>query len=465
MKPKHMWAGGILRGQSGACPHKIARVYTKTMPPLQQGTNPEFPNLTHAVTMAVTYEQLRLMVEAPYTCMAPLDAQAGTVPRHMRHFHNGTFLESVGWMWHACRTGIAVCIRGGEVALFVPFCNPAYQNTWSPRAQSAVPAIGLPCDRWWANGWTLCGDEVSEQLWSDHGVCAILNMLMVCCERRTMADCDFIINKRDSACVRLDGCDAMNPLDLYQPALPRPPLVPVLSLYVGDQFADIAMPLPSDWHRLARGTFEGQRPLPPVPRPRDVPWEQKRDCAIFRGSLTGAGGHRGTHQRLALLHMHDGVDVDAKATSANRRLRFCPLERSVVIPDPTGLNVGRHNYVPLHQQQEQYRYSITADGHSGADRLAALMGGGQVVLKVDPPAHALCPDTWASQRLFAWEHYLPVSASLNNLHDRLRFARRDGCTAMRQNCESWARNERELTMDWWQSCTSEMSRLAHARQT
>lgn len=464
MKQKRTWPGGILRGQSGACPHKIARVYTKAMPKLQQASNPEFPRLTHAVTMAVTYQQLQIMVEAPYTCMAPIEPQAAAVPRHLSHFYNGSFIESVQWMWHACRTGIAVCIRSSKVALFVPFCNPMYRNTWSMQARSAVPPVGLQSDRWWSNGWTLCGDEIPEQMWSDHGVCAILNMLMVCCERRAMGDCDFIINKRDSACVRLDGCDAMNPFDLYQAPIPRPPLVPVLSLYTGDQFADVAMPLPSDWHRLSCGTFEGQRPQQPAVPPRDVPWNIKQDCAIFRGSLTGAGGHRETHQRLALLHMHDGVHVDAKATSANQRLRFCPLDRNVVTPDPTGLDIGRHNYIPMHQQQERYRYSITADGHSGADRLAALMGGEQVVLKVDPPAHALCPDTWASLQLFAWEHYIPVSKSLDNLHERLRFARQQDTQIMRQNCKSWARNEKELTMDWWQCCTCAMSRLRNARQ-
>jgi hypothetical protein len=465
MKPKRTWPGGILRGQSGACAHKIARLYSKQMPPLRQGTNPDFPYMTHAVTMAVTYEQLQLMVAAPYAWLTPIvrcHPIETSLPKDLRYFCNGNFLASVDWMWHARRSGIAVCIRDNKLALFVPFCNPQYLNRWSPQARAALPPIGLSPDKWWANGWTLCGDEVSEQLWSDHGVCAIMNMLMVCCEKKAMGDCDFIINKKDSACVRLDGCDAMNPFDMYQRPEQRPPLVPILSLYVGDQFADVAMPLPSDWHRLLRGTFEGQNPRPPVPLPLAVPWEQKRDCAVFRGSLTGAGGRAATHQRIALLHMHDGHNFDLMATSANRRLRFCPLERSVVMPDPTGLRVGRCNYVPMHEQQEQYRYIVTLDGHSGADRLAALMGGNQVVLKVDAPRHALCPDTWVSQRMYAWEHYVPVARSLHNLHERLAHARSTGCPDMRHNCEVWHRAEKDAVMTWWQEITQAMSGIATA---
>ena len=435
------------------------------MAPLVQGSNPDFPHLTHAVTMAVNFHQLRTMVHEPYAWLPPL--QPSTARQHhvdVTSFRNGDFLHSVEWMWHACRTGIAVSIRNRTLEVFVPFCNPDYVNTWSDQARAAVPEVGLSADRWWANGWTLCGDFVPEQLWGDQGVCAIQNMLMVACEKGEVGDCDFIINKRDSACVRLDGCDAMNPMDPYQRPRPRPRLVPVLSLYVGDQFADIAMPLPSDWHRLSRGAFQSQSPLPPVQLCKHVDWHDKKDCAVFRGSLTGAGGHAGTHQRIALLHQHDGINLDLRGTGASRRLRRCPIEKSIVIPDRGTLDVGRHHYVPLHEQQARFRYAVSVDGHSGADRLASLAGGNQVVLKVAPPTHALCPDTWASQRMHAWEHYLPVDKQMADLRQRLQWARQHPreCARLRRNCAAWAAEERARVLQWWVDCTQAMSRLRPA---
>ena len=460
--PKH-WSAGILRGQSGKCPHRIARVYSKKMPPLVQPSNPDFRSLTHAVTMAVTQQQLHTMVMEPYRWLPPRTSSARCpLFQGMAYYNGGTMLESVAWMWHKCRTGIAVCIRAGELALFVPFCNPDYTNTWSTGARQLVPHTGLPPEYWWANGWTLCGDKVSPQLWGDQGVCAIQNMLMVACERGIMSDCDFIINKRDSACVRLDGCDAMNPLDAYQHNQCKCPLVPILSLYTGDQFADIAMPLPHDWSRLSRGAFQAQNPQDVHIRPRPVPWADKQDCAVFRGSLTGTGSCASTNQRISLMHRHNGLDLDFRATGANRRFRYCPLQHQVVLPWCGDLDVGKHHYIPLHVQQERYRYAVTIDGHSGADRLASLTGGNQVIIKVDTPHHGLCPDTWASQRMHAWEHYIPVRRDMVDLREKLDWARAtpDACDRLRRNCDTWSASERQRILKWWVDITAAMSNLA-----
>ena len=461
---KQKWEAGILRGHSGSCPHRIARTYTKIMPPLVQPSNPYVPHLTHAVTLAVNLHQLHVMFIDLYQWLPSIAASAhGARIRELDYFRHGHMIESVMWMWHKCRSGIAVCIRKGKLALFVPFCNIDYTNTLSAAALSLLPNEGIPGKNWWANGWTMCGDRVSPQGWGDQGICALQNMIMVCCEKGVMGDCDFIINKRDTACVRRDCCDPMNPIDTYQRPERRPGLVPVLSLYVGDQFADIAMPLPSDWHRLSGGAFEAQNPLPPVLLPKRTKWSCKLDCAVFRGGLTGTGGHAGTNQRIALLHMRSDGNFDFKGTSRSGRYRFCPLDHCVVQPHARGLDVGPHNRVPLHVQQERFRYIVTVDGHSGADRVAALMGGNQCVLKVDAPWHALSPDTWATQRLHAWEHYVPVSRALTDLSTRLAWLRqnKDAGRRMRENCARWASRERDAVIAWWLKMTNAMSR-AHA---
>ena len=455
------WVGGILRGQSGACPHRIWRVCRHTPSPLVQASNPDFPHLTHAVTMAVHLTQVQTMITEPYRLLRPRQqADCKLSSSALTWFDGGNFMASVLWMWHACRSGIAVCIRSNTVALFVPFCNPEYCNTWSDHAKARVPRQGLPAAQWWANGWTLCGDKVSDQLWSDSGVCAILHMLLTACQESTLSDCDFIINKKDSAVVRRDQCDALNPLDPYQAPRHRPPLVPVLSLYTGSQFADIAMPLPVDWHRLAQGAFHAQHPQSPVKKPRNVPWQEKRDCAVFRGSLTGTGSCAATNQRMALLQLHNGVTLDFRGTGKNQRWRYCPLSKSIVMPQHTQ-DVGAWHRIPMHEQQELYRYALTIDGHSGADRLAALMQGNQCILKVNPPCHALCPDTWASQRMFAWEHYVPVHADLSNLESNFKWAQNahDARECMLKQCQLWSQNERKRVIAWWAQATADMSLL------
>lgn len=460
-----MWSGGILRGHSDECPHNISQPCHSKPQPLTQSSNPDHPHLTHAVTMAVTLDQLQSMVLQPYRWLPSLQPAARAAPMQcFEYFSNRCFVDSVLWMWHNARTGIAVSIRSGRLVLFVPFCNTEYTNSWSDKARSMLPQVGLSADRWWANGWTLCGDAVSPQAWGDQGICAIQHMVCTACNEGIMSDCDFIINKRDSACVRLDQCDAMNPLDAYQhPQQGRPPLLPVLSLYTGDQFADVAMPLPTDWQRIQGCCFHAQRPTDLHKAPRPVDWQSKRDCAVFRGGTTGAGGNRHTNQRIALLHHHDSINMDFKGTSLNQRLRYCPIEKQIVRPwaDRT-LDIGRHNYVPLHKQQELYKFIVSADGHSGADRLGALMEGNQVILKIASPHHALCPDTWASQRMYAWQHYVPVRADMRDIRDKLQWSRQHetACDDMRRQCMVWTKHERLRVLQWWVDASAAMSRLA-----
>lgn len=458
------WQAGILRGHSGDCPHQVSKPCQSQPPPLVQPTNADFPHLTHAVSMAITLEQVQSMILEAHRALQPIIPSVST-SRHKRdlsEFCSGTFDESVLWMWHMCRTGIAVSIREGKLKLFVPFCNTSYANMWSDRARSMLPCEGLPAHGWWANGWTLCGDKVSDQYWGDQGVCAIQNMILTACNHGIVSDCDFIINKRDSACVRRDKCDALNPIDAFQTPLHRPfRLIPVLSLYTGDQFSDVAMPLPCDWQRMMKCYYQAQRPVAYTAVADYVDWGSKRDCAVFRGGLTGTGASPLTNQRMALL-LRRSADFDVKGTSWNQRYKYCPVQKQIAMPMKcSALDVGCHNYLTLQEQQSKYRYVVTADGHSGADRLGALMCGNQNILKISPPQHALCPDTWVSQRVHAWQHYIPVRSDMADLEDKLQWARsnEESCRFMREQCSYWSSHEKEDVLQWWTDITADMSKL------
>jgi hypothetical protein len=36
---------------------------------------------------------------------------------------------------HACRCGIFIKIRGGQLVMFVPFANDHYRNTWAKQLE------------------------------------------------------------------------------------------------------------------------------------------------------------------------------------------------------------------------------------------------------------------------------------------------------------------------------------------
>ena len=147
--------------------------------------------------------------KATFKCSSPnlsgiAQAPPGNFARH------GDVLYSMQYAFNYCRSGIFVSIRDAKIQLFVPFCNAQYVNTWSEnvRHSFAPSRTGLPPCNWWMNGWMLC-DEIPEQVWGDHWVTAIRNMVRNCC----VVDCDFIINKRDCPLVRKDCGDPMNPFD------------------------------------------------------------------------------------------------------------------------------------------------------------------------------------------------------------------------------------------------------------
>lgn len=462
-----MWSCGVLKGQTSFCPHKVFQPCVQKPEASQQPSNPDFPHLTHTVTMAVTETQVESMIVDPYKYLSPKRRALRALRMHcLNPFFSDTFIDSVWWMWTRCRTGIAVCIRQNQLALFVPFCNANYCNTWSPEACSNVPHQGLPSNRWWANGWTLCGDKVSDQLWTDRGVCALQHMILSACARGIVSDCDFIINKRDSACVRKDCSDALNPFDEYSSAFGTVPrLVPILSLYSGATFHDVAMPLPDDWQRVVGKYFLAQKPESLRVKPKQIAWDDKKPCAIFRGGLTGSGGNRCTNQRIALVSLPPHPTLDIKTTSFAGRLRFCPIEKRVVQPQiEPHVCVHKNNFMPLHEQQEKFKFSLLLDGHSAADRTASLFQGHQVVLKVNSPQHCLCPDSWANERLHAWQHYVPVKSNFSDLLESVSWAldNPQACHDMLFHCKKWSENEKEMMLQWWTDITAAMSHLPFA---
>jgi hypothetical protein len=75
---------------------------------------------------------------------------------------------------------VYIKIRQGRLAMFVPFCNLNYQNSWAGQFKGALPKEGLQAyyaqkqaasgkreeevlqdvSQWWANGNILCNEQV-----------------------------------------------------------------------------------------------------------------------------------------------------------------------------------------------------------------------------------------------------------------------------------------------------------------
>ena len=333
-----------------------------------------------------------------------------------------------------------VVIQNGSVELFLPFCNTQYRNQWGMSGK----------EHWWANGWLVCEQPPPNGM-SASGLCALKNMMESCAPG--MRDRIFFLNKRDSPCVRQDGCDPMNPFHLYQKPVVRPmELLTVYSGYTGDQFLDVACPLAKDWADITQSTFAAQNPYVPDPPIKDVYWEAKEDMAVFRGSLTGSGLHDATNQRRQLCNLRH-PNLDAKPTGCNYRIKFCPIERQMGLPAHCAL-AGREHYMRMEDQKLRYKYTVAIDGHSAMDRLGSLLDGTQCILKIASPMHALAPETWVSRHMHEWEHFIPVP-TVHRLGRRIEWAIASPSAVQRICRNAAGLHKRIMTRTyvqaWWKS--------------
>ena len=303
----------------------------------------------------------------------------------------------------------------------------------------------------------LC-DMVPESVWGDQHVTAIRNMLETV--SHGMSDCDFFVNKRDTACVRLDNTDPMNPLDCYQfEVVDHKRLLPVLSFYTGDQYADLAMPSAVDWVNISRSVFaQSCKPRLPDEDYAVTYWDIKLPVAVFRGSMTGVGLTPRTNQRMhlcSIAHPH----LDAKATSVSRRVSYCPVDKRIGLK--TRMDASPANYMSLKEQQETYKYTICVDGHSAPDRLGSLLRGHQCIIKVDPPLHALCGQSWLSDFMYPWEHYIPVHRDMSNLGTQIEWATSNDrrCKEICDNCTELHNTvmTKKTVHAWWEMVSSFIS--------
>ena len=203
------------------------------------------------------------------------------------------------YLFDHMRCGIYVMLRQNKVCIFAPFVNENYRNHWGDRlrVEEDLDTVAYYAKKkeiqggrreyvledrhdWWANGNIVCnehsqtGKPVEESnLWGDRFIAALRDMLDVACSERTMADCEFFINKRDYPQIKYREEEIFSEDELWPPgqvvepygflidgddrdpeddvALPREfrhvSMAPVVSFYCSDRFTDLPWPPSEDW--------------------------------------------------------------------------------------------------------------------------------------------------------------------------------------------------------------------------
>lgn len=370
---------------------------------------------------------------------------------HVGKLRNSSTLKTFRYIFHNLKKGIYVRIHKGKLESFVPFSKHGYVNTWSEsikpsskfeNVHKVIESSQKACNRkyderrisrlkqsWVTNGHLIRFEYPLRE--GDTNVECIKNYIQTVCDERHINDVEFFINRRDFPLLKRDGSHPYNPYINFKLNHYDAPenYLPILSMCTNDNYYDISIPTYEDWGRVSYQyndqTFGSsymarkERTYPPI---EIIPWEDKIDLAVFRGSSTGIGTNQKTNKRigLALLSLKHPDFLDCKITEWNTRPRLVNENGESVLDslNPTDFpEISLGNFLTP-QEQSQYKYVINIDGHSTAFRISYEFSYGSIVF--------MCTSAykiWYSHIIQPYVHYIPIQYDLSDLIDKIKWCR------------------------------------------
>ena len=386
--------------------------YPKPSDESTYGTNPEYPSLNQCVTLSVGAAQINKFIRIPRRIITSASPTA---------VDDAAFERTLAYLYDKMRTGIYVLIKRGRVAMFAPFVNPDFRNTWR-----IIPPAVLECGvepdttKWWANANILCNiapkDYVGDHGWKQH-----LRFLTNVCANYAVQDIEFFLNKRDSPQLRVDRLPVFK--CAYDPA--GPPLqpesegrmLPIMSPYVSEAYADVAWPLMNDFAYLDGPAY--------IPN-----WETRKPSAVFRGSSTGSLTDNVRVDLCKLMYTDCERSLDARLTSWNSRDRLDDTGHVVKQAKDLAAPCSPTFHLRWDQQMRDFRYAVYVQGHVAASRYMEMMLHCFVILKVATRGGEDVADkVWFSEHLQPMVDYVPVKADLSDLFERIQWLRHNDAEA------------------------------------
>jgi hypothetical protein len=255
--------------------------------------------------------------------------------------------------------------------------------------------------------------------------------------RSRCCNCDFIINTSDFPVAPLRGSNL---------------LMPVLSATRHPNFADIAIPTPDDVEAISGKVYmhlagrSCRRDMFTAARREwaKVPWGERAQTAIFRGTATGCGTTAKDNPRLRLAQLAHDEGVSVSVTSLpplfNVGLtswyhwapRRDPRSGALRMVDPKSFPFGLADEVPLHEQS-RYRYIINVEGYVAAFRYPHLLNSGSTIINVRSEY-----GLWFEPAVVPGTHVVQV-ADVADVADAVRLCRTQDAT-----CRKIAKQAKDL---------------------
>lgn len=379
-------------------------------------------------------------------------------------------VDTFSYIFNRFKKGVFVRLIENKVENFVPFSKVLYKNNWSQYIQYNPlyhsmdnflkyinglekfnhknyrydkSKISSDISTWYANNCLLRYENPFKE--SETNLVIIRHMFDTLTKERKVKDLEFFINKRDFPLLTINQTEPYFNIFGYDHPLNFTfrGECPVLSVSSSPLFKDVLMPTHDDWLRVC--SVEDKILFPPSYKDYwlpDVPWDKRKNTAIFRGTNTGCGttSEFGAcfNQRLLVAKISSSIPVDrdgeplldAGITKWNLRPRKILNEKYLSVVDPSKEAPLVKPLTPA--EQCKFKYVIHIDGHVSAFRLSLEMDMGCCILKVES-LHGW--KLWYSHLLKEYVHYIPIKSDLSDLIEKIKW-----CKANDKKCQEIAHN-------------------------
>lgn len=405
-----------------------------------------------------------------------------------KNLNNLCRINTFKYIFEKFKKGIYVKILNNQLQVFLPFSNANFVNEWSekikvePKYENISDFFKYISDLegykfnknyintyisgWYSNNCLLRYEYPVNE--GDTNISAIKNMLVELCENRKLPDVEFFINRRDFPILSKDGYEPYYHIwdSMTKPLVSHnyEKYLPILSMSSNENFSDILIPTYEDWIRVqnkenkffvkARQIYDNKI--------SNIPWKNKKPTAVFRGSSTGEGVTIDTNQRLKVAYLSSITELDnnnipyldAGITKWNLRPKKLMGEKYLKVIDINSMPFSLVNKLSPYEQSE-YKYIIHIDGHVSAFRLSYQLSLNSVILLVKSKWN-----TWFSNLLVPFVHYIPVKEDLSDLIDQIKWCRNNDtiCENIVYNAKCFYNNylAKDSIFDYFQKLFVEM---------
>ena len=382
-----------------------------------------------------------------------------------------TFLNTLGYFWWTRGKGTYVALDAdGTVAIFVPFINTHFENTWSPQLLTACQKSLHKFSRqepllqnvkqWNAVG-CLLANEYPVQI-RGGGWGTFLNLFGEVA-RKLKKRVDFFFHRYDHPVATLYGYEPYYHLtgnfQTLVPGMPSPPRpldwYMILGNSCGELYVEKPIPTADEWQLATQAYFPQECTNSYIDSIANIPWKKRISKAIWRGTLTGCGINEQTNMRLKLATMNQPDLMNVGLTGWGGRMKVSSGKKVGKIPvGYLRKKYGLDKLEPMRrEEQQQYKYVIDLPGNNENPgyRFAWEMLAGFVILWVGEPIRAKDGtglrrlNLWFWEQLKPWEHYVPVSWDLTDLEERIQWCQENDAKA-----EKIAKNAQKLAKKLFQ---------------